>query len=174
VWSIVVASQLASAAEPEMIPEAAWAAVTQVTSPTDVDLSLPLRGGGTFSLAEHRGKRVLLAFWASWCAPCRRELPALDVWAKAHPDIVTLTINVDRTENEASRFLSQVGFDLPVAFAHDAAQLGQFGVTSMPTMFLVDTKGDVVWRHTGYSEDTGFAELDQAVSGKVASNGSPR
>ena len=167
-WFLIVASSFASAAAPEMIPEAAWTAVTETAPPTDLDLTLPLKGGGTFELAEHRGKRVLLAFWASWCAPCRRELPALDVWAKSHPDIVTLTINVDRTENEANRFLSQVGFDLPVAYAHDASQLGQFGVTSMPTMFLVDGKGNVVWRHTGYSEDTGFKELEAAVGGKVA------
>jgi thiol-disulfide isomerase/thioredoxin len=80
VWFIVLAPQLATAA-PEMIPEDAWKAVTDISSPTNLDLSLPLRGGGTFALSEHRGRRVLLAFWASWCAPCRLELPALDVWA---------------------------------------------------------------------------------------------
>jgi thiol-disulfide isomerase/thioredoxin len=151
---------------PEMIPEEVWASVNAVDPATAADLALPLKDGGTFRLSDQTGKRVLLAFWASWCAPCRRELPALSTWAKAHPEIVTLAVNVDRTEGDAAQFLDKVHFDLPVAFAPDAKELGRFGVASMPTMFLLDGRGQIAWRHSGFSEDKGFTELDQAVAKK--------
>jgi thiol-disulfide isomerase/thioredoxin len=167
VWGLGFVSSLAFAGAPEMIPEEAWAAVNGVDPTATADLSLSLRGGGTFRLSEHKGKKVLLAFWASWCAPCRRELPALAEWAKQHPELTTVAINVDKTEDDADRFLSQVHVDLPVAYAPDAQALGQFGVQAMPTLFLVDGRGNIAWQHSGYSEDRGFTELEQALGGNA-------
>lgn len=151
-------------AAPEMIPEEAWKAATETPEAAAADFEIPLQDGGTFVMAEQKGKPVLLSFWASWCGPCRRELPALSTWAADNPHVAVLAVNVDRTRDSAQRFLKAVHFGLPVAYDPDAAHLGQYGVTSMPTMFLFDGKGNLAWRHTGYSEERGFSELDAALA----------
>jgi thiol-disulfide isomerase/thioredoxin len=154
----------AALAAPEMIPADVFEAAKSAPAPSGpVDFTMPLRGGGTFTSAEHRGKPVLLTFWASWCGPCRLELPALSTWAQSHPDVTVLAVNVDRAQPLAERFLQSVQFSLPVAFDPDAKQLGQYGVTSMPTMFLFDRTGAMAWQHTGYSQERGFSELDAAI-----------
>lgn len=152
-------------AAPEMIPEDVFKSMSAPRQGDVSTLELPLDGGGTFRMADQQGKPVLLSFWASWCAPCRRELPALSEWAKSHPDVSIVAVNVDREQTEAHKFLEAVHFDLPVAFDPDAAHLGKYGVTSMPTMFLFDKKGQLSWRHTGFSQEKGFVELDAAIGG---------
>ncbi|MDP2304978.1 MAG: TlpA disulfide reductase family protein [Pseudomonadota bacterium] len=151
-------------AAPEMIPVEVWEQIKTAT-PAGADFEIPLRDGGTFQMADHRGKKVVLSFWASWCAPCRRELPALSKWTKEHPEVVILAVNVDRASKDAEPFMKSVQFDVPVAFDPDATHLGQYGVTSMPTMFLFDEKGQLAFRKTGFSEEKGFAELDAAIGG---------
>lgn len=151
-------------AEPEMIPLEAFQAATQSAS-GPVEVELTMRDGASFSLAAQKGKPVLLSFWASWCSPCRRELPALGKWAAAHPEVVVLAVNVDRDPADAEKFLSSVSFELPVAFDPDARNLGRYGVTSMPTMFLFDKKGTLSWRNVGYSEEKGFSLLEEALKG---------
>ena len=151
-------------AAPEMIPEEAWAAVNAAPDTAAADFEIPLASGGTFRMSEHRGERVLLTFWASWCSPCRRELPALSTCATTHRDVTVLAVNVDRTSEAAKPFLEKVQFDLPVAYDPEGRQLGKYGVTSMPTMFLFDSRGALAWRHTGYGEANGLSELDAAVA----------
>lgn len=153
-------------AAPEMIPlEVFRAATTTEVDSATTDVEIPLRDGGTFTLSEHRGRPVLLTFWASWCGPCRLELPALTEWSAAHPDVAVYAVSVDRDRKDAERFIQQVRFDLPVAFDPDSKHLGRYGVTSMPTMFLFDAEGELAWRHTGYSRERGFTELDAALGG---------
>ncbi len=153
-------------AEPEMIPiEVLEAAKAASTGADASDITLPTSDGGTFRMADHRGSPVVLSFWASWCGPCRAELPALATWAATHPDVQVLTVNVDRQRPPADRFLQSVRFDLPVAYDPDAKELGRFGVMSMPTMFLFDRAGAFIWSHTGYSAERGFTELDAALGG---------
>lgn len=151
-------------AAPEMIPIEVFEAARQA-APSGAPIELALRDGGTFRLADQQGSPVILAFWASWCAPCRVELPALSAWSKSHPEVKVVAVNVDRGRPPADRFLASVHFDLPVAFDPDAKHLGQYGVSSMPTMFLFDGRGRMAWQHTGYSRETGFAELDAALAG---------
>jgi thiol-disulfide isomerase/thioredoxin len=157
-----------ASAAPEMIPaevfeRARASAATAGGEPETA--SLALKDGASFSFAEHRGKPVLLSFWASWCGPCRAELPALDTWSASHPDVTVVAVNVDRQRAPAERFLQTVKFDLPIGFDPDAQQLGKYGVTSMPTMLLFDGAGRLAWQHVGYSTEKGFTELDAALGG---------
>jgi thiol-disulfide isomerase/thioredoxin len=161
--SLLLLASFAYAA-PEMIPLDVFQAATTVAPAAGTTApSFDLRDGGTFNLADHKGKKVLLSFWASWCAPCRRELPALSTWAKSHPEVDILAVNVDRAKSDADKFLVAVAFDLPVAYDADAKYLGAYGATSMPTMFLFDGKGNLAWKHSGFSEEKGFTELETAI-----------
>ncbi len=159
-WILFTATALAA---PEMIPvEVFEAAKSAGLDEHATDVEIPLRDGGTFRLSEHAGRPVLLAFWASWCGPCRLELPALSEWGSAHPDVAIYAVSVDKQRADAERFMKSVAFDLPVAFDPEARHLGRYGVISMPTMFLFDGEGSLAWQHTGYSRERGFTELDAA------------
>jgi thiol-disulfide isomerase/thioredoxin len=161
---ILLCSLIAAQAAPEMIPEDLFEALKN-ESVESGDIVLPLHDGSTFHLSGEKGHQVVVAFWASWCSPCRHELPALAKWAKANPDVRIVAVNVDRNRADADRFLSSVRFDLPVGYDPDAKELGRYGVTSMPTMFLFDEKGALSWKHTGFNEDRGFQELEEALHG---------
>ena len=162
IW-LSLAASLAVAA-PEMIPLDIFEAKSQVAPQEGATaIEIPFRDGGALKLAEEAGHPVLLTFWASWCGPCRAELPALDKWSADHPDVNVVAVNVDRERAPAERFLAAVHFDLPVGFDPDAKQLGRYGVVSMPTMFLFDGNGGLAWQHTGYSTQRGFTELDAAL-----------
>jgi thiol-disulfide isomerase/thioredoxin len=153
-------------AEPEMIPLEVFEQARSRTPGAEASaVEIPLRDGGTFQLAQHQGSPVLLTFWASWCGPCRLELPALSAWSQQHPEVHVVAVNVDRTRPPAERFLQSVRVGLPVAFDPEAKHLGQYGAISMPTMFLFDGRGQLAWQHTGYSQEKGFAELEQALLG---------
>jgi thiol-disulfide isomerase/thioredoxin len=155
----------AGGAAPELIPDEAWAAARAAGPSGGPEVELELRAGDRFRLSEHRGSPVVLAFWASWCGPCRKELPALSAWAKAHPGVQVVAVGVDRDRAAAERFLQQVPVDLPVAFDPDSNELGRYGIISMPTTFLFDRAGAFAWQHSGYSEAKGFSELDAALGG---------
>lgn len=162
-FGLCAALSASALAAPEMVPLEVFEAVKRAEA--GADLELPLRGGGTFRLSEHRGKPVVLSFWASWCTPCRKELPALSAFAEKNPRVAVFTINVDRAQADADKFLSQVPIRLPVALDTAGQALGRYGVTSMPTMFVIGKDGEVALRKVGFSEEKGLAELEAALKG---------
>jgi peroxiredoxin len=153
-WLWLLLVQLALAA-PEMIPEED----PNLVGRTAPDVEAPFLDGGTFKLSEQRGKPVILAFWASWCGPCRLELPALDALQKERSDIAIFAVNVDREQAKAKAFLKQVPIDLPVVWDNQALALGAYQVLSMPTMFVVDKDGTLKSVKVGYSQERKLTEL---------------
>jgi len=97
----------------------------------------------TRSLADEAGHYVLVHFWASWCPPCREELPEISAWAKAHPDIVFLPISLDDKAADAASFLKNQKLHVPLLMGSvDQAQ--SLGVRGLPTTIIIDPKGKVV------------------------------
>ncbi|MCB9678659.1 MAG: TlpA family protein disulfide reductase [Alphaproteobacteria bacterium] len=150
----------AALAGPEMIPEKD----VDLVGRTAPDFTAQDDEGAAFTLASTRGKPVVLSFWASWCGPCRQELPALAELQKTRDDVVIYAVNVDRERAKAQKFLAQVKFDLPIVWDNNAEALGQYDVMSMPTMFLLDPKGTVKWRKTGFSRENGLKELEDELA----------
>lgn len=147
-------------AAPEMIPAAAMEVLNHPAPP----FTLPLLRGGTFDLAQQQGKTVVLSFWASWCTPCRMELPELSKLAAERKDLVVIAVNVDRDKAAAERFLQSVpGINVPVALDPEASVMGNYLVLSMPTMFAIDSKGIVRYQRVGYSREKGLSELISAL-----------
>ena len=144
-------------AEPEMIP----AEDLDLMGRAAPAISLPTLSGGQFTLEEHRGKPVVLAFWASWCGPCRYELPALSLLAEQRTDIQFIAVNVDKKSGPAKKFLRGIDdMKIPVALDSQSMILGEYSVISMPTVFLIDKEGTVQFTKVGYSKEKGLVELE--------------
>jgi len=113
-----------------------------------------LDGSSTVQLADFRGRPVLLTFWASWCGPCRVELPELK---KLYGELVgtgfvLLTVNVDTSPTAATRFLDALGLELPT-YKMTSRDLVQLGINSLPTNVLLDAEGRPVQIYRGYSPE---------------------
>jgi protein-disulfide isomerase/uncharacterized membrane protein/peroxiredoxin len=120
-------------------------------------------GGGETGSAALQGRVSVINFWASWCGPCRKELPALAGLARRDPELGVLAVNVDRDVAAAKRFLGGQAPPFPVLLDPDSSLAGRFDVVSMPTTLLVDADGRVVLRHEGWSE-AAFAELEAKIA----------
>mgnify|MGYP003507784765 CR=1 FL=1 len=99
-------------------------------------------GGKEVQLSRHRGKLVLLNFWASWCPPCREEMAGLQI----------IGVSMDDDRSEVKRFLAQYPVSYPIVMG-DARFAGQFGgVLGLPLTYLIDAQGRVVARYQGEAD----------------------
>jgi len=105
--------------------------------------------GGTLALADLRGKPVVVNFWASWCGPCRNEGPGLVAFAKAHPGVAMLGINVADGKSQAVPFAQELGFTWPSIADQGQALYREFRLIGLPSTFVVDAQGRVVYRKIG-------------------------
>ncbi len=102
--------------------------------------------GKTLRLSTYRGKVVVVNFWATWCPPCREEMPALQRVAASEPDIVVLEVDLMEPRDKARSFLDSLGLDrLQPVLDSDGATTRRFGVLTLPSTFFVDKDG--VIRH---------------------------
>jgi thiol-disulfide isomerase/thioredoxin len=113
---------------------------------------LPLLQGGRLDATALRGRVVLLNFWASWCAPCRTEMPALDSLRReiADPTFLFLTMNEDENVGAARAFIDEHGFDFPVALGRGGLRQ-RFHYPGLPYTVLVDREGRIVNRWIGFA-----------------------
>jgi thiol-disulfide isomerase/thioredoxin len=118
------------------------------------------------SLAAYKGKIVLINFWASWCAPCRSELPGLDSlrYEVADGEFAFVAINEEEDTAAARAFLDELGFGFPVAFGRGRMR-PLFHYPGLPYTVLLDRGGRIAGRWIGY---TGPAQL-QAVRALIRS-----
>lgn len=121
--------------------------------------SLAGGGNGTVSLVGLRGKVVYVDFWASWCVPCKQSFPWLDSLQQRYgrQGLVIVGVNLDQQRSEADRFLARwpVGFTIAFDPAGDTAK--SFGVSAMPSSYLVDRQGRVQLVHRGFRDSDKMA-----------------
>ena len=128
------------------------------------ELELPrLSGNGVGSLADYRGKVVVLNFWASWCEPCRGEAPALEEFHRANEDRVTvLGINLDDATDDAIAFVREFGLTYPQLRDGDGRERRDaYGMTGFPESFVVDPEGRIALIRRG-PVDAEFLEREVA------------
>lgn len=106
------------------------------------DISWKDTDGTTKSLADYKGKPVVLHFWASWCPPCRGEMPGLQAWARANPDVTLIPVTLDNNINDAVAFLESKEIDFP-ALQASTADATRFGIRGLPTTVVIGADGKV-------------------------------
>lgn len=123
---------------------------------------LVLRGmdGSTYRLRDFRGRMVAIHFWASWCVPCRHEIPELDRFIRTHPDLVVLPISLDTNPQDAIRFLQAIHARIPLLFAPMRVAFA-FGVRAIPATIILDKDQRMVYAVAGEApwNSPDFAEL---------------
>ena len=130
-----------------------------------------LDGTSTFTMSEFRGRPVLVTFWASWCGPCRVELPEL---SKLYGELVgrgfvLLTVNVDHNPAAGHRFMEALGLSLPV-YRLNPHDLKALGIDALPANVLLDTDGRFVQAYKGYTPAV-VEEVRRLVLEMTASEG---
>ncbi len=118
------------------------------------DFTLQGEDGKTYRLSDYRGKVVVLNFWATWCPPCRYEMPSME---RAHKKvqgekIVLLAISVGDSEDQVFEFTGQYPVTFPLLLDTEGAIVKKYPVIGMPTTFVIDPRGMVTHRAIGSRE----------------------
>jgi thiol-disulfide isomerase/thioredoxin len=143
---------------------AAAAAVPGSPAPA---LVLAARDGGKVNLADLKGQVVMINFWATWCGPCRQEMPLLaQLQTKYEPlGFTLLGVNVEPDSAAAVDWLKGVPVQFPILFDTDSAVAGRFGVEGMPSTVFVDRNGQVRYVHRGYKpgDEAKYADMIRSL-----------
>lgn len=116
------------------------------------DFTLRTADGKNLRLAEQRGRVLLLNFWATWCGPCRQEMPLLEQLHQKYQGsgFTLLGINVDSDSRQAVSLAGKLGVSFPVLLDAEKTVSKLYDLSSMPTTVLIDRDGKVRYVHRGY------------------------
>ena len=127
-------------------------AASEKLSGKSANFTLKSRSGKNIKLSELRGEVVMLNFWASWCGPCRKEMPLLEKIHKKYKKLgfTLLGINVEQDTTAAKRYLKDVKVSFPILFDKTNKTSKLYNVSAMPTTILIDRNGNKRFLHKGY------------------------
>jgi peroxiredoxin len=118
------------------------------------DFTLPAIGGANLRLQEQRGRVVMVNFWATWCGPCRVEMPHLNRLYEKYrgSGFVLLGVNIDEEPRKAADLAAKLGLRFPVLWDADKKVSRLYDLTAMPSTVLIDRDGRVRYIHRGYRD----------------------
>lgn len=122
------------------------------TSGLAPNFTLKSASGKNMKLSEFRGQVVMINFWASWCAPCRQEMPLLEDMYKKYKGLgfTILGVNVEEDTSKAKRLLKNIRVSFPILFDNKNKVSKLYKVAAMPTTVIVDRDGNMRYLHKGY------------------------
>ena len=122
--------------------------------PAAPGFELPGPDGATYSLAAMQGKPVIVNFWATWCPPCRAEMPSMErAWATLKDEgVMLVAINVGESKEEVDAFLAEVPVSFPLPIDETMRVSQAWPMKGLPTTFVVDPEGRIVYRAQGERE----------------------
>jgi len=106
------------------------------------------------NLEQLKGKVVYLDFWASWCTPCRKSFPWMNDMHARYKDekFVIVAINLDSSKSDAQKFLKKLPAEFDIAYDPDGNIANKYQLKVMPSSYLIDKDGTLVYAHKGYRE----------------------
>jgi peroxiredoxin len=118
------------------------------------EFTVPASDGNSLRLVQYRGQVVVLNFWATWCVPCREEMPAMERVYERFKDrgLVVLAVSVDVAGADVARFVEQRRFTFPIGLDPKRALATTYGVRALPSSFLIDRRGQLAARAIGPRE----------------------
>lgn len=124
--------------------------VTESEAPA---FSLASLDKGQISLSQFKGKVVYLDFWASWCGPCKQSFPWMNAMQEKFKSqgLEVVAVNLDENVGDANKFLAGTPAKFTVAFDAKGQIPRQYGVKGMPTSYLIDREGKIVYQHMGFN-----------------------
>ena len=126
------------------------------------DFELALIGGGSFRLHDHLendGRPVILNLWASWCGPCRAEMPAFDVASQTHTDVFFIGVAVEDDPVAAAEFAEEIGVSYALAI-DEAERVGRrYPSPGLPATFFIDSNGSITRTVFGQVDESQIADL---------------
>ena len=132
-------------------------AVAEIGEPAP-DFTVEVIDGGTFTLSESRGRPIVLNFWASWCAPCRAEIPDISAFALAHPDVQVIGVSVEDSEPAAREFAAEIEASYPLALGTQEVE-DAYPRLGLPATYLIDPDGVVTDIINGIVNEDNLAEI---------------
>jgi peroxiredoxin len=114
--------------------------------------ALAARGGSEINLAQYKGQVVMINFWASWCGPCRQEMPLLESIYKKYNKLgfTLLGVNVEPDSKAADDWLKQTPVSFPILYDKESKVSKMYDVSGMPSTVIIDRKGNLRVLHHGY------------------------
>lgn len=126
------------------------------------DFAVDLIGGGSFRLSDHLGddgRPVILNLWASWCSPCRAEMPAFDTASQTHTDVFFLGVAVEDDPAAATAFAEEIGVSYALAI-DEAERVGRrYPSPGLPATFFISTDGEILRTIFGQVDEAAIADL---------------
>ncbi len=134
-----------------LLGAAGLATASEVSGPAP-DFTLRSNSGKNLKLSEFRGQVVLLNFWASWCGPCRQEMPALEKLHQRYHKLgfTVIGVNVEEDSTAAKKMLREVRVSFPILFDTQNTASKLYNVSAMPTTVIIDRDGNMRYLHKGY------------------------
>jgi thiol-disulfide isomerase/thioredoxin len=130
------------------------------------DWQLAGLNGKTVKFSDFRGKVVILDFWATWCAPCRIEIPQFIELQKQYGDsgLAVIGVSLDEQGPEVvKKFVKQFGVNYPVVMGNQKVVEAYGGIVAVPTAFVIDRQGRLVSQHLGYNDKATFETEIQSL-----------
>ena len=126
---------------------------------------LPALDGGEQSLSAYRGRPVIVNFWATWCEPCKQEMPALQAETASRPDLVVLGIDNVESAVKVRPYVEQLGVHFPILLDQDGSAVERYQVSGLPTSFFVDRSGVLRYVYRGALTPETLRDSVAAISG---------
>lgn len=130
------------------------------------DFTLKDMDGNVHKLSDYRGKPVIINFWATWCPPCRKEMPSMErAWQKLKDKgVALLAVDVGEDEDTIFTFFADIDANYPILLDESGEIVNQWPVKGLPTTFVLSPQGKIIYRATGGREWDDNALLEKVLS----------